>query len=119
MSAVTAMPANACPAHGWYFGYSCPNCGTVTARPLIVPADAATNAAPPPENDADGALRPGRYDAASRRQAVRKGRERGCSIYIAAEELVAAGVPLDGPPPFYRVWGRGRRSVLVRLYLEG
>lgn len=56
------------------------------------------------------------YDRALRRQSLRKQRERGCSIYVPAEELAKAGIDLDGPPPFYRVWGSRRGSVVVRLY---
>jgi len=58
------------------------------------------------------------YDAQQRRRAVRGGRQRGCSIYIASDELEAAGIDPAGPPPFYRVWGRSRGSVLVRLYRD-
>jgi hypothetical protein len=58
------------------------------------------------------------YDRARRRQALRKQRERGCSIYVPAEELVKAGFDPEGPPPFYRVWGGKRGSVLVQLYRE-
>jgi hypothetical protein len=61
----------------------------------------------------------GRYDSAARRRAARRPRERGCSVYIPAEELVAAGIDPTGPVPFYRVWGRSRGTVLVRLYREG
>lgn len=67
-----------------------------------------------------GDLRPampsGRHDAGLRRKAARKGRERGCSIYIAAEELAAAGIDLDGPPPLYRVWPGRKRTVMIQLY---
>lgn len=58
------------------------------------------------------------YDGQERRRAVRGGRQRGCSIYIAADELRRAGIDPSGPPPFYRVWGRQRGSVLVRLYID-
>jgi hypothetical protein len=58
------------------------------------------------------------YDRARRRQALRKGRERGCSIYVPVEELRKAGVLQDDPPPFYRVWGSPRGSVIIRLYKE-
>lgn len=58
----------------------------------------------------------GRYDAQERKQALRKQREKGCSVYIAAEELLAAGFDPEGPPPFYRVWGASRGGVFVRLY---
>ena len=61
---------------------------------------------------------PGRYDHAMRRQSQRNGRERGCWVYIPAEELVKAGVSPFGPAPYYRVWGSRRGSVLVRLYGE-
>lgn len=60
----------------------------------------------------------GRYDPGLRRRAVRKQRERGCSIYIAAQELLAAGYDPDDPPPYYRVWGTPSGGVFVRLYRE-
>ncbi len=61
------------------------------------------------------------HDPAARRQALRKGRERGCSIYIAGEQLAEAGIDPSGPVPFYRVWPdrkskRGR--FIVTLYPE-
>ena len=55
------------------------------------------------------------YDAQQRRRATRGGRQRGCSIYIAADELEAAGWDPAGELPYYRVWGRHRGSVLVQL----
>lgn len=58
----------------------------------------------------------GAYDSARRRQAKRTGRERGCWIYIPAEELARAGIDPHGPLPLYRTWGTARRGVLVRLY---
>lgn len=59
----------------------------------------------------------GRYDSGIRRRTIRRGaRERGCWLYIAAEELVKAGIDPAGPPPQYRTWGSRRGSVLVRLY---
>ena len=60
----------------------------------------------------------GRYDAMQHKQAIRKQREKGCSVYIAAEELAKAGFDPDGPPPFYRVWGTQRGGVFVRLYRD-
>lgn len=60
---------------------------------------------------------PGRYDPARRRRAKRTGRERGCWLYVPAEELERAGIDPTGPPPWYRVWGRSR-SVLVGLYAD-
>jgi hypothetical protein len=59
----------------------------------------------------------GRYDHAERRRSVRRGRERGCWVYIPAEELERTG-HASGPPPFYRLWGTARGGVLVRLYRE-
>lgn len=59
-----------------------------------------------------------RYDSAARRRAQRHGRERGCRVFIPAEELVKAGIDPDGPLPFYRTWGTSRGGVMVRLYKE-
>jgi len=58
----------------------------------------------------------GRYDAMQRRQSKRTGREKGCWLYVPAEELVAAGIDPNGPPPFYRTWGSARGGLLARLY---
>lgn len=60
----------------------------------------------------------GRYDSQARRQAVRRGRERGCWLYVPAEELEKAGVDVTGPPPLYRTWGTSRGGVFARLYKE-
>ena len=60
----------------------------------------------------------GRYDAGRRRRAKRDGREKGCRVYIPAEELAKAGFDPDGPEPYYRVWGTQRGGVFVRLYRE-
>jgi hypothetical protein len=57
------------------------------------------------------------YDSAYRRRAVRKGRERGCWVYIPAEELHAAGIGPGLPPPHYRLWSQ-EKVVLVRFYRE-
>lgn len=58
----------------------------------------------------------GRYDPAERRRGVRKGRERGCWVYIPLEELSKAGIDPNDPPPDYRIWGDERGGVVVRLY---
>lgn len=64
-------------------------------------------------------LTAGRYDAAMRRRAIRKQREKGCSVYIPAEVLIAAGIDPDGPVPWYRTWpAPGRPRVIVNLYRE-
>lgn len=57
-----------------------------------------------------------KYDAAARRRAQRRGRERGCWVFVPAEELAKAGVDPAGEPPFYRTWGTRSGGVLVRLY---
>lgn len=53
-----------------------------------------------------------------RRRALRKGRETGCSVYIAGEALARAGFAPSDPPPFYRVWGGKRGRYVVVLYRE-
>ena len=59
----------------------------------------------------------GVYDRARRRRSVRRGRERGCWIYVPAVELRAAGVDVTDPP-FYRVWAGRRGGLFVRFYRE-
>lgn len=59
-----------------------------------------------------------RYDSAARRRATRSGCERGCWVYVPAEELEKAGIDPTGPVPYYRTWGTSRGGVLVRLYKE-
>lgn len=61
-------------------------------------------------------LRPGRFDHAELRQSIRKGRERGCSVYIAGAELAKAGIDPDAPAPKYRVWVGQRGRFIVTLY---
>lgn len=60
----------------------------------------------------------GRYDAGLRRRATRGGRDKGCRVYIAAEELSKAGFDPSDPAPYYRVWGSSRGGLFVRLYRE-
>jgi hypothetical protein len=60
----------------------------------------------------------GRHDFAERKQALRKQREKGCSIYIAADLLQQAGIDPNGPAPFYRVWAGERGRFVVTLYGE-
>jgi hypothetical protein len=57
----------------------------------------------------------GRYDFAARRRGVRRGREKGCWIYIPKVELEKAERLTDAPP-YYRVWATDPGSVMVRLY---
>lgn len=62
--------------------------------------------------------RRGSYDHARRRRTKRGGREKGCWIYIAAEELERVGFEPGGVLPWYRVWGTAR-GLVIRLYREG
>lgn len=61
-------------------------------------------------------------DRGMRRQATRGGRDKGCRVYIPAEELKAAGFDPNGPAPFYRTTGYKRsangHTVIVSLYKE-
>lgn len=58
----------------------------------------------------------GRHDQMARRQSKRSGKERGCWIYLAAEELDRTGFGGDTPAPAYRVWPAPRGRVAVQLY---
>jgi hypothetical protein len=58
------------------------------------------------------------YDQARRRRGVRRGRERGCWLYVPAEVLEKASVDPGKPPPFYRIWERKGRTLLVQFYAE-
>lgn len=62
----------------------------------------------------------GRHDAGMRRKAQRRGRERGCWVYIAGEELQAAGIDPHGPVPFYKIAtyqrSRNASTAIVSLY---
>lgn len=64
------------------------------------------------------ALKPGRFDHAMRRKAIRKQRESGCSVYLPAEVLALTGFDPKGPVPFYRCWGASRGRIVVQLYRE-
>jgi hypothetical protein len=57
-----------------------------------------------------------RYDSAMRRRGQRNGRERGCWVFIPAEELEKAGYPPADGVPFYRTWGAARGRCLVQFY---
>ena len=62
--------------------------------------------------------KPTTYDAAKRRRAIRKGRERGAWLYVPAVELEAAGIDPEADPPFYRLWPKRKRTLFVQLYTE-
>lgn len=57
-----------------------------------------------------------RYDSRARRKSKRAGRERGCWVYIAAEELERAGWSKDEPAPLYTVRVYRRGTALVNLF---
>lgn len=59
------------------------------------------------------------YDSNARRKSTRKQREKGCWLYVPADELRKAGIDPDGPPPLYRVWGSAGGGLRARLYREG
>lgn len=59
------------------------------------------------------------HDPAALRRATRGGRQRGCFIYISAEQLRELGLDPTEPPPRYRIWtARGRPRLVVNLYRE-
>jgi len=59
------------------------------------------------------------YDSARRRRTVSRGRERGCWVYVPAEELAKTAWRDERPPPFYRLWARtGGRTVTVQFFAE-
>jgi hypothetical protein len=61
----------------------------------------------------------GVYDPARRRRSVRRGRERGCWVYIPAAVLREIGVELERErPPLYRIFAGRRRSLAVTLYKQ-
>lgn len=60
----------------------------------------------------------GRHDQAARRRSKRKGRERGCWVYIPGEQLERAGIDPRDEPPLYRTWDGRKRTILVQLYTE-
>lgn len=57
-------------------------------------------------------------DPAGRHRGVRRGRERGCWVYVPAEQMRAAGVNVERgqPPPDYRVWAGRKRTTLIQFY---
>jgi hypothetical protein len=61
----------------------------------------------------------GRHDHASRRKSQRHGREKGCWVYIPAEQLDKTGYGEDGPPPYYRVWAKSEGRIVIQLYKVG
>ncbi len=59
------------------------------------------------------------YDPARRRRTVSRGRERGCWVYVPAEELQKLRDASDRPPPFYRLWAlTGGRTIRVQFYAD-
>jgi hypothetical protein len=60
----------------------------------------------------------GRHDQGARRKSKRQGRERGCWIYIPAEQLARLGLDPQADPPLYRTWDGRKRTALVQFYTE-
>lgn len=60
----------------------------------------------------------GRADTAARKRGTRGGRQKGCYIYIPAEQLTQAGFDPHGELPWYRVTCTRHGTVLVNLYHE-
>lgn len=61
----------------------------------------------------------GRADDAARRKGVRRGRERGCWLYVSEAQLLAAGWTRDDPPPYSTIWvAPDRPRLVVNLYRE-
>lgn len=56
------------------------------------------------------------YDRGARRRAVRKGRERGCWVYIPAEELDLVDRLDPEVVPLYRLWPSRSGAFTIRLY---
>ena len=57
------------------------------------------------------------HDYARRRRAKRTGRQKGCTVYIPAEQLQRSGLA-DRWPLYFRVWGGARGRFVVVLYEE-
>lgn len=60
----------------------------------------------------------GKHDQAARRQSRRAGRERGCWVYIPAEQLRRLGIDPAADAPLYRTWDGRKRTALVQFYTE-
>lgn len=58
------------------------------------------------------------YDPAVRRRTQRRGREKGCWVYIPAEVLEQVELSPKDPAPWYRLWKSQKYGVMVRLYRE-
>jgi hypothetical protein len=58
----------------------------------------------------------GRHDGKALRRARQSGRQRGVSIYLAAEELERSGLPIDGSRMTYAVAVGERGRFVVTLH---
>lgn len=58
-----------------------------------------------------------RYDYAERKRAHRRGREKGCHVYIPAEELRKSPIG-ETWPLFYRIFGGARGRFVIVFYTE-
>lgn len=62
----------------------------------------------------------GKADDARRRKGVRRGRERGCWLYLSETQLAELGWTRDDPPPYATAWvSPDRPRVVFNLYREG
>lgn len=61
-------------------------------------------------------------DTMARKRSRRQRREKGCTVYIDMEQLRAAGLDPNDPPPYYTARGyqrsRNGHTVIVSLYRE-
>lgn len=60
-----------------------------------------------------------KHDPAARRKAQRAARQKGCSIYITASDLLNAGIDPEGEVPQYRCFPGRKGSVLIQFYVPG
>ena len=57
-----------------------------------------------------------RYDVNARRRGKRNGNEKGCWIYVPAEEPRRMGIDPADPAPEYRIYSGRRQGMAVTLY---
>jgi len=95
--------------HAWWIA---------THRCVLDSQEVAVRAQRAAQSLSAGGATPGKYDPAARRRGVRRGAERGCWLFVPADELRKAGVDPYSDPPSYRTWGSARGSVVVRFYKE-
>lgn len=60
----------------------------------------------------------GKFDPQARRRSQRSGRETGCWVYIAGEQLGRGGFLQGEPRPWYRISGGERGRYVVTLFRD-